>query len=108
MEAPKEHKILPMEMFLYVIPRKGKPQDLFKGTKRYKKITFYGWHEFRVSHIVHHWIKHPDSNKGVLIQALDKHGRNLVVTPDNNPDETHVSITTKLKYLTDIDPYKTH
>ena len=92
MEAPKEENKLPMEMFLYVIPRKGKAQDLFKGPKRYKKVTSYGWHEFRVSHIVHHWIKHPDSNKGVLIQALDKHGRNLVITPDNNSDETHVSI----------------
>lgn len=88
-EKPKDETYLPMEMFLYALPRKGKPQDIFKGPKRYKKATTYGWHEIRVTHIVHHWIKHSDSNRGLLIQALDKHGRNLVVTPDKEPDETH-------------------
>lgn len=89
LEKPKEEIHQHIEMFVYVIPRKGKPQDIFKGPKRYKKTNTYGWHEIRVTHIVHHWIKHSDSNRGMLIQALDKHGRNLVVTADNDPNQTH-------------------
>ena len=91
-KKPAEEKDFPIEMFLYVIPRKGKPQDIFKGPTRYKKVIKSGWHEFRVTHFVHQWIKHSKSNRGMLIQALDKHGRNLVVTPDKDKDEDHVSI----------------
>lgn len=89
LEKPRHEMHHPIEMFLYTIPRKGKPQDIFKGPTRYKKTNTFGWHEIRVTHIVHQWIKHSDSNRGILIQALDKHGRNLVVTPDKDQDETH-------------------
>ena len=81
-----------VEIYIYVVPQKAKPEHILKGPVRYKKTTSSGWIEFKFAHIVHHWIKHPAGNRGVVIQALDEDGNNYIVIPETKADDTLVSI----------------
>ncbi|KAK3587840.1 hypothetical protein CHS0354_019709 [Potamilus streckersoni] len=84
----------PIELFVYkLLPPKRKGDKLTKSPIRYKKVSSYGWHEFEVGHIVHHWINHPDLNCGLQIQVIDKRGKAVVVTPGNSSadDEGYVA-----------------
>lgn len=81
------------EIYVYIIPGKFKQKYLLKSPVRYKKATSSGWFEMKMAHIVHHWAKQPDQNKGVIIQAYDSEGRNIVVTPDQKDEEKYVSFS---------------
>lgn len=80
-----------VEIYIYVVPQKAKPQHILKGPMRYKKTSSSGWIEFKFAHIVHHWIKQPAANKGIVIHALDEDGNNHIVTPGAHSDKTYVS-----------------
>lgn len=84
-------RVKPLEIHIYAIPHKAKPEHILKGPVRYKKTMSYGWHEFKFSHIIHHWIRQPHGNNGLVIQAFDENGENVVVTPDANEKEDYVS-----------------
>lgn len=91
-EHHKNHKNV-YEIYVYIIQPKAKPQHILKSPVRYKKTTSSGWFELKMAHIVHHWAKQPDQNRGVVIQAFDSEGRNVVVTPENTDEEQYVSIS---------------
>ena len=76
---------------VYVIQHKAKEPHLLKGPVRYKKTSSSGWYELKMAHIVHHWARHPGQNRGVVIQAHDTDGNNVVVTPDDLGQEEFVS-----------------
>lgn len=79
------------ELYVYIIDMKAKPKNLMKGKVRYKKSTKAGWVEVKFSHIVHHWIRRPEANRGVIIQAFDSDGHSVAVTPEMTHDEQFVS-----------------
>ncbi|KAL3831258.1 hypothetical protein ACJMK2_023032 [Sinanodonta woodiana] len=81
----------PIELFIYkLIPPKNKGDKVIRSPIRYKKVNSYGWHEFEVGHIVHHWLRHPDLNYGLYLQAIDKRGKAIIVTPGNAEDESYI------------------
>lgn len=77
---------------VYIIPHKAKSENILEGPVRYKKTTSSGWIEFKFSHIVHHWVKHPEANRGIVLQALDEEGNNLAVTPGSGYNEEFVPV----------------
>ena len=80
-----------MEVYLYVIHPKAKVHNVKKGPMEYMKTSTYGWQQFKFSKVVHHWINNPHSNRGVVVQALDDAGNNMVVYPSENADDNYVS-----------------
>jgi len=79
------------EVYVYIVDKKAKQEDFLKGQVKYHKAVNSGWVEVKFSHIAHHWVKRPEANRGVVIQAFDVDGNSVAVTPDNAKDESYVS-----------------
>ncbi|KAL5006607.1 hypothetical protein ScPMuIL_015413 [Solemya velum] len=73
------------EIFIYKIASPGKHgTKTFKSLVRHRKVHAHktsGWHNFDVENIVHSWIRHPENNIGLVIEAFDHLGNNIIVTP---------------------------
>lgn len=79
-KAKKKKQVI--EIYYHIVPAKAKAAQTLKGPVHYKKTTSYGWQEFKATHIVHHWIRRPETNRGVIIRAIDQDGNNIAVSPD--------------------------
>lgn len=81
---PKKKSVITINMHII---RAGKSKHNVKEPFHYKKTSSYGWVQFRATHIVHHWLRHPETNRGVVIRAMDEDGNNLVVSPERYEDD---------------------
>lgn len=51
-----------------------------------KKRSTRGWQHFNILNEVEKWIENPSSNKGLVVEAFDGSGRNVVVLPSSGDD----------------------
>ncbi|KAL4222291.1 hypothetical protein ACF0H5_018328 [Mactra antiquata] len=79
--------VKPLEIYIYEKLEKANPEHSLKGPIWYQKAKTSGWLEFKLSHEVNQWLRQPNVNKCVVIQALDDNGENLVYTPDDTENE---------------------
>lgn len=85
------------EIYLYTLVKRSKSSDtLIKQFLYRKKRTSRGWQQFNLLNEVEKWTEDPSYNRGLVVEAVDEQGRNVVVMPSSD-DNGYVSFKLNVK-----------
>ena len=75
------------QVYVYSLVHRSKNGDFVeKQFIARKKRTSRGWQHFNIFNIVEKWIEEPSGNKGLVVEAFDENGMNVIVLPSQNDD----------------------
>ena len=80
------------QIFLYSLVHNTKDSEFpVKEFLRKKKRSSRGWQRFNVINQVEKWFEDPSCNKGLVVEAFEYRGRNVIVMPSSSDNDGYVS-----------------
>lgn len=75
------------EIYVYMLVKRSKSSNTLEKQFLYrKKRTSRGWQHFNILNEVEKWVEDPNNNKGLVVEAEDEMGRNVIIMPSTNDD----------------------